>query len=697
MSGIAQREPAASPARQAAGSGSEAREGTCEPEQGRKPAFAGLHGQGQLIRFLLLVALGGLAIGMVKAATPLFALALGASKGEIGLITGTQPLVMVLVSLPIGLAVGHYGARRLFVVGSLAAAGIYAVVAGTDSPWWLLAATAAASFFMPMRFIATQSEFFHYLASAGSRGGKAGWLRGAQLGGAFVLGPMLGGTLVSWIGYEPTYWAIALVFLLPVILAPGVLSGRCEARRRRSAEEAGLTLRRLAGIFSHPEIAETSLIELVSHTALMFYTVFVVVLALEQFHVSREAATQLIAIQGFSFMSALFLLNGLLSRIGQGPFYGLSFGSAILGLLCLGAGRELLHLRIGGAFLGVGLGMLGIVNVVRLAAVSEKLGRGTVAGASSLSGPLGGMLGTLGGGFASQWIPLQHIFMGLTTAMTLIAIFTLYREKPGRTVRVLGWTASTLASVLGLSVYLLFPAALLLLWQLSAHYGWTSPQILPPPAVVFATLSELIANGDVTTNLGISLRRVFQGFALGSGIGLVLGFAMGLSRSVEAYLGPTFKGLASVPMLGWIPLLIILLGIDEGLKVAVIAIGCVVPVTLNTLEGVRGVPKGYVEVARVFRFSHWQLLRKVIFPAAIPPIFSGISLSLSHAWKAMVAVELMASSEGIGFLMVMGRQLFQLDVVLATILVIGSVGLVLDQLLRLTERHLTRWRPAVAR
>jgi sulfonate transport system permease protein len=672
---------------------------SCEAGQGRSYVSAGLNRESQLIRFLLLVALGGLAIGMVKAATPLFALALGASKGEIGLITGAQPLMIALVSIPIGLAVGHYGPRALFVVGSLAAAAVHALAAGTDSPWWLLAATAAASLFMPMRFVSTQSEFFHYLIGAGGR--KAGWLRGAQLGGAFVLGPMLGGYLVSWIGYERTYWVIALVFLLPIVLAPGVLSGRCEARRRRAAEESGPILRRLAKILSHPEIIETSLIDLASHAALMFYTVFIVVLALEQFHVSREAATHLIAIQGFSFMSALFLLDGLLYRLGRELFYGLSFGSAVLGLLFLGAGRELLHLQIGGAFLGIGLGMLGIANMVRLAAVSEKLGRGTVAGASTLSGPLGGMLGTLGGGFASQWIPLQHIFMGLMTAMTIIAIFTLYREKHGRTARVLGLTVSALVSVfgrvLGLSVYVLFPAALLLLWQLSAHYGWTSPQILPPPAVVWTTLVDLFSSGEIATNLGISLRRVLQGFALGGGIGLALGFAMGLSRTVEAYLGPIFKALASVPMLGWIPLLIVLLGIDEALKVVVIAIGCVVPVTLNTLEGVRSVPKGYVEVARVFRFSRWQLLRKVVIPAAIPPIFSGISLSLSHAWKAMVAVELMASSEGIGFLMVMGRQLFQLDVVLATILVIGAVGLILDQLLRLTERRLTRWRPAAVR
>jgi sulfonate transport system permease protein len=137
---------------------------------------------------------------------------------------------------------------------------------------------------------------------------------------------------------------------------------------------------------------------------------------------------------------------------------------------------------------------------------------------------------------------------------------------------------------------------------------------------------------------------------------------------------------------------IVLVGIDEGLKVTIIAIGCIVPVTINTFEGVRNVPRGLVEVGRVFQFDDWQLLRKIIIPASVPSIFTGISLALSYAWKALVAVELMASSEGIGFLMVMGRQLFQLDVVLATIVVIGLVGLVLDQLLRWSERYFMRWR-----
>lgn len=284
----------------------------------------------------------------------------------------------------------------------------------------------------------------------------------------------------------------------------------------------------------------------------------------------------------------------------------------------------------------------------------------------------------------------------LAAATAIAALFTLSTRSRLYVRIAFYWLLITVAKaelfVYRLIASLLVPAAILGLWWLSSIKGWVSPQILPSPTIVFNTLVELTENGDIPNNLLISFGRVAKGFALGSSLGLLLGFSMGLSRSVEAYVGPIFKGLSSVPILGWLPLVIVLAGIDEALKVILIAIGCVVPVTINTFEGVRNIPRGYIEVAQVYQFSKIQLLRKIILPASVPSVYTGISLAISYAWKALVAVELMASSEGIGFLMVMGRQLFQLDVVLATIVVIGLVGLLLDRILRLSESYFLRWR-----
>ncbi|HET8934518.1 MAG TPA: ABC transporter permease [Polyangiales bacterium] len=222
---------------------------------------------------------------------------------------------------------------------------------------------------------------------------------------------------------------------------------------------------------------------------------------------------------------------------------------------------------------------------------------------------------------------------------------------------------------------------------------WVPPQILPAPASVVDTLVEQLRSGDLFVNLGISLGRVAAGFAVGGALGLLLGVAMGLSRTVEDYVHPLFKAISQVPVLGWLPLAMMVLGIGEGLKIAIIAHASLVPVALNALKGIRRVSRNYIEVAQVFQFSRRQLLAKVVLPAAVPSIFVGIRYGITQAWLSLVTVELLASSEGLGFMIVWGRQLFQLDLVLSAILVVGAVGLVIDKSLALIEARLLRWRP----
>jgi sulfonate transport system permease protein len=240
----------------------------------------------------------------------------------------------------------------------------------------------------------------------------------------------------------------------------------------------------------------------------------------------------------------------------------------------------------------------------------------------------------------------------------------------------------------------LLPLSLLALWSVSAHYGWLPPQILPSPGEVAAALLDLAQSGDLARYAGISLLRVIEGFAAGSLAGLLLGIAMGLSPKVEDYVKPLFTAFAQVPTLGWIPFLMLLVGIGETLKILVIAKAAFVPVTLNTMAGIRAVPSMYTEVAEVFRFTRWQLLQKVVLPAAVPPIFTGLRYGLTHAWNALVAVELLASAEGLGYLLVWGRQMFWLDTMMGAMLVIGIVGFAFDRVMAMAEARLQRWRLA---
>ena len=254
-----------------------------------------------------------------------------------------------------------------------------------------------------------------------------------------------------------------------------------------------------------------------------------------------------------------------------------------------------------------------------------------------------------------------------------------WSDRAWRGIARLGWT-------------LVFPAAVLSIWISGASWGWLPEQILPRPTDVLSTLFDMLRSGELKTHTAISLLRVVYGFAAGATVGFALGAAMGLSRTVDDYVRPLFTAIAQVPALAWIPLAMLLLGIGETLKIVVIAKAAFVPVVMNTSAGIRNVSAQLLEVAETLQFSTWQKLRLVVLPGAVPSMFTGLRYGLTHSWIALVSVELVASSEGLGYLLVWGRQMFWLDTVLVSMLVIGLVGFLSDKVLTVVEQHLQQWK-----
>jgi sulfonate transport system permease protein len=241
----------------------------------------------------------------------------------------------------------------------------------------------------------------------------------------------------------------------------------------------------------------------------------------------------------------------------------------------------------------------------------------------------------------------------------------------------------------------LLPAALLALWYAGSHSGWISAQVLPEPEVVWQTLKDLAQSGDLWLNTKASLLRVLFGYLLGGALGLLLGTAMGLSRRIEAYLLPTFNALVQIPVLAWLPFVILLVGIGEAFKIVLIAHAALVPVTLNTLQAFRQAPAALREVGQVYGYTRRQETLEIVLPQAVPTLFTGLRLGFTKAWLSLVFVELVASSEGLGYLIVYGRQLFQLDLVMAAVIVVGAIGYAIDKLLDWAERRVIG-RPAAA-
>lgn len=236
-----------------------------------------------------------------------------------------------------------------------------------------------------------------------------------------------------------------------------------------------------------------------------------------------------------------------------------------------------------------------------------------------------------------------------------------------------------------------FPFSILLLWYVAVEKNWVNPLLLPAPQMVWVALQDLYSSGELWSNLSVSLVRILYGFGAGITIAIFLGLGMGLSKTIEAYIWPIFKILNLVPVVGWIPLLVLVVGIDEALKVILIAKAALLPMTVNIYKGVRNIPASLTEVADVYQLSVWSKFKNLIFPGALISFVGGLRLSLASAWGALVAVELLASSEGIGYIMVYGRQIFQLDVVMATVVIIGLVGFFFDVLISLLQRPFKAW------
>lgn len=234
------------------------------------------------------------------------------------------------------------------------------------------------------------------------------------------------------------------------------------------------------------------------------------------------------------------------------------------------------------------------------------------------------------------------------------------------------------------------PLAVAALWGVASHQHWMSEQILPAPGQVWQSALEF-GSGELWGHLWISLQRLLWGLLAGIASGLLLGTWLGGSRRAQTWVLPTFVALAQIPTLAWIPLFMLFFGIGELLKLVVLIKAVVVPVTLHTLVGVRDAQPKLREAAATLRLPPHLLLRRLLLPAALPAFLAGVRLALATGWTSLLTVELLASSEGIGYLMVWGRQLFMLDLVFLCILLIGLVGALMDRGFSRLERRLLYW------
>ena len=183
------------------------------------------------------------------------------------------------------------------------------------------------------------------------------------------------------------------------------------------------------------------------------------------------------------------------------------------------------------------------------------------------------------------------------------------------------------------------------------------------------------------------LVREASGFVIGTLGGLLLVSALGFSRLATRMIGPSFDTFKQISLFAWIPLISVWFGLGDAAKVVFLSLAALLPVAAHTCEGIHAVPRAYIEVARAFRYSRWQLIRAVILPAALPSIFTGLYLALIYSWLATLGAEyLLVAGSGIGNTLIDGSEQFRMDLVLFGVIVVGVTGWALNALARAVER-----------
>jgi sulfonate transport system permease protein len=237
---------------------------------------------------------------------------------------------------------------------------------------------------------------------------------------------------------------------------------------------------------------------------------------------------------------------------------------------------------------------------------------------------------------------------------------------------------------------LILPVMFIAGWQYAANTGKINTHLIPSPLMIAQTFQEIVANGRLGMNLRVSFTRVIVGFLFGACAGMVIGFIMGLFKKVNQLLTLFVSILRPIPTIALIPVFILILGIGETSKYAIIAIGSFWSVLLNTINGVDSVDPKLLEVGYAYRIPRIAQVFRIVLPSALPSILTGLRIGISSAWVSVIAAEMLAASRGIGYMITYARDNSQVSTMYAGVITIGIVGLVIDRILIFIQKFYLR-------
>lgn len=243
-----------------------------------------------------------------------------------------------------------------------------------------------------------------------------------------------------------------------------------------------------------------------------------------------------------------------------------------------------------------------------------------------------------------------------------------------------------------------FYIGLLLLWQLlyvvaTDWFSWAKPYAVPHPSGVWASICSLFTSGTLQSAIASSILRVIIGFLIACGIGILFGILIIQSEFIARNLKPLILGIQTLPSICWVPFAILWFGLGEGAIIFVVVMGSAFSITLAVESGIKNVPPIYIKAAKTMGLSQKKLYFRVIFPAALPSFLAGLKQGWSFAWRALMSGEVMSASVGLGYTLMLGRDLADINQVMTVMLVIIFIGIIIDKgIFSSLEQHVLRKR-----
>ncbi|WP_150308054.1 ABC transporter permease [Planctomonas psychrotolerans] len=229
------------------------------------------------------------------------------------------------------------------------------------------------------------------------------------------------------------------------------------------------------------------------------------------------------------------------------------------------------------------------------------------------------------------------------------------------------------------------------LWALVTLSGFVSPLFLPSPVAVAERLVTQIQNGQLASDAATSVYRIGAGFLLATVAAIPIGIGIGTSRRIEAALEPLVDFVRYMPVVAFVPLTILWVGIGDGQKFLIIFLGTFFQQVLLIADAVRQVPRPLIDLGETLGLSNAQILRRIVLRSAAPRIWDALRITLGWAWTWLVVAELVAATSGLGYRITLGQRYFQTDTIILYVIILGIFGLITDQVMRFIGRRVFRY------